>query len=64
MDNVMIANAVAYKGLHVTTRDYDSKEVVSSSKDPLEAYQKALDAGIEDPVLVYMPRDEEESLIL
>ena len=47
-----------YSGLYVTAA-HDSQKVISSSDSPAEAYNEAKDKGCDDPVLIYVPGEDE-----
>ncbi|MBF0381547.1 MAG: hypothetical protein HQL69_11045 [Magnetococcales bacterium] len=63
MLDLLVINADYYQGMHVTTKDFDSREVISAAKDPEEAYNAALEKGVKDPVLTYIPKAGEEHLV-
>ncbi len=59
MDNILIANADQYIGQYVTTSDFGETEVITSSESAVEAYDSAVNKGITDPVLIYIPKEGE-----
>ena len=44
-----------YIGQYVTTSDFDSTTVITASESAKEAYQRALNLGVSDPVLIWIP---------
>jgi len=55
----LVADAEAYEGEYITTRDFDSNEVVTHSPSPSDAYAQAVALGYESPVLIYVPSKDE-----
>ena len=48
-----------YAGQYVCIEDFNSKNVVASSHDPVESHRLAQNNGYSDPVLFYVPRADE-----
>ena len=63
MGNILIADGPAYSGLYVVTDGPLSKEVVAAAASPERALLDARAAGATDPVLVYVPREDERTLV-
>jgi hypothetical protein len=59
MIHTIIANSEAYQGRYVTLQDWDSQNVVSVDACPVKAYREARDKGIDVPVLIYVPLENE-----
>jgi len=54
-NNVLVNNAEQYQGLYVTTKSFNSKDVITADKDPARAYNAAKARGCADPVLMFVP---------
>lgn len=48
-----------YMGQYVTTSSFDSTVVVTWSSSAKEAYQQAIAKHVPDPVLIYIPTNED-----
>ncbi len=59
MTNVLVANSEKYSGQYVTTENWDSSEVICSSKSAYDAYTCAVEKGFNDPVVIYVPTEED-----
>ncbi|MCR4286696.1 MAG: DUF5678 domain-containing protein [Deltaproteobacteria bacterium] len=55
MSNILVNNAELYDGKYVAIRSFLEKDVVCSGDDLIEVYNDAKEAGIEDPVVFYIP---------
>ncbi|MBI5901868.1 MAG: hypothetical protein HZB84_00055 [Deltaproteobacteria bacterium] len=55
MPNVLINNAELYDGKYVAIRSFLEKDVFCSGDDPVKVYNSAKEAGIDDPVVFYIP---------
>ncbi|MFQ5442694.1 MAG: DUF5678 domain-containing protein, partial [Thermodesulfobacteriota bacterium] len=53
--NVLINNPELYDGKYVATRSFLDKDVVCFGDDPVEVYNRAMETGVEDPVVFYVP---------
>lgn len=63
MDHILLADGTAYQGRYVTIATEQSKTVVSASESPIDAVMEAKRLGIDDPILIYVPKIEESSLV-
>ncbi len=63
MNQCLIMNCEQYEGKYVVTKDSTSREVVSSSFNPVEAYKTAMEKGCVSPVLFYIPQHNESSFV-
>ncbi len=63
MNNTLVAEKGIHRGKYVTTCSPTSQEVISSSESPVEAYNQAKKAGCDDPVLIYIPADNEHTFL-
>ena len=59
MENILVADAYRYVGQYVTTADFGETQVVSASKNAIEAYNEAVKRGFSNPVLIYVPLESE-----
>lgn len=59
MDSILIADASRYAGQYVTTEDFGKTTVISSSKSAVQAYKEAITKGFLDPVIIYVPAENE-----
>ena len=64
MDHILISNGLGESGQYVVTDGPLSKKVVAAAPTPREAIEKARQAGAADPVLIYVPRDDERLFVL
>lgn len=64
MEHILIAGGADDGGMYVVTDGADSKEIVSASLSPSEALDTAREAGARDPVLIYVPKDDERTIVL
>lgn len=60
MEHVMVAEAFRYEGQYVTKATFNTTEVLTSSTSAVNAYREAQAQGYIDPVLLYVPKDEED----
>ncbi len=44
-----------YNGRYVAVRDFKDNTVISDGKNPQEAYEKAIQKGFSDPVILFVP---------
>lgn len=44
-----------YNGRYVAIRDFKDGTVLGDGKTPQEAYEKAIDKGFSDPVILFVP---------
>lgn len=44
-----------YSGRYVAVKDFKDGTVISDGSDPQEAYQKAIEKGFTDPVILFVP---------
>jgi len=51
----LVKNATEYQGMYVTTPTSINRRVISSSKIPLDAMNKAKEKGYPNPVIIYVP---------
>ncbi len=58
MINVLLNNIEKYSGKYVATRSFQEKEAVCSGDDPVRVYNDARAAGVEDPVVFYVPEKD------
>lgn len=63
MGHFIIANGENYQGQYVTTCGPESQEVISASESPVEAVAKAKETGCKEPVLVYVPAENESKFV-
>ena len=61
--NYLIEDGEKYEGNYVTTCSPESKRVVSFSKSPKDAYNRAKKAGCPEPVLIYVPTKDEQTFV-
>lgn len=61
--NYLIEDGEKYEGNYVTTCSPKSKRVVSFSKSPEDAYNKAKKSGCLEPVLIYVPTKDEQTFV-
>jgi len=54
MEQVLIKEN-KYNGRYVAIRDFGDGRVIADSKDPKEAYDKAVKQGYSNPVIVFIP---------
>lgn len=45
-----------YQGKYVATESFNTRKVIASGKDPVVVRQKAIDSGVESPVVMYIPK--------
>jgi len=55
---VLVEDFNKYNGKYVATRDFIDKNVVSYGDDPVKVYNDAVQSGIEDPVVFYVPKKD------
>ncbi|MCR4287937.1 MAG: DUF5678 domain-containing protein [Deltaproteobacteria bacterium] len=55
LDNILVKNAELYDGKYVATKSFLDKEVVCYGDDIVKVYNAAKEAGIEAPVVFYIP---------
>jgi hypothetical protein len=63
MQQILVANAELYKGKYVATSDWGESKVISSSVKAIDAYKTAKDTGCKEPVIFYIPKDDETTLL-
>ena len=63
MENLLVDEQDEYKGRYVTTCSPTSHKVVSSSASPSEAIEKAKASGCDEPILIYIPKENENTFI-
>ncbi len=63
MEHCLILNSEKYEGKYVATKDAVSREVISSSVNPVDAYNEAVRKGVLSPVLLYIPQHDESSFV-
>ncbi|MBW2648645.1 MAG: hypothetical protein JRC53_02335 [Deltaproteobacteria bacterium] len=56
---VLINNTKKYSGNYVATRSFADKDVLVAGKDPMKVFKKSKGLGVEEPVIVYIPRKDE-----
>ena len=44
-----------YTGRYVAVKDFNDNTVISDGKEPQEAYQKAVEKGCNNPVVLFVP---------
>jgi hypothetical protein len=44
-----------YNGRYIAIKDFGDSTVIADSKDPKEAYDKAIKQGYSNPVIVFIP---------
>ena len=54
MKNVLV-NESKYTGRYVAVKDFQDDTVISDAETPQEAYEKALERGFGDPVILFVP---------
>lgn len=59
MEHVLVADGENYRGQYVATSDWGSNEVLCACEEPLDAYNEALALGCEQPVITYIPIDDD-----
>ncbi len=64
MNNVLLMDTKGLAGVYVVTDGLNSKIVVASSENPEDAYKLAVESGVADPVLVYVPTESEKTSVL
>jgi len=47
-----------FSGKFIVTKSFTSSEVVASGDSPSEAYEKALEKGIKEPVIDYIQKED------
>ena len=47
-----------FSGKFIVTKSFTSNEVVASGDSPSEAYEKALEKGIKEPVIDYIQKED------
>jgi hypothetical protein len=62
-ESFLIKNGSTKSGLYVVTDGAESKRVVASAATPAEALLAAKAAGAKDPILIYLPRDDEKIVV-
>lgn len=63
-ENFLVPDDFEGGGVYVVTDGPDSKTIVASSVSPAKAVADAKRAGAVDPILVYVPTDDERVLAL
>jgi hypothetical protein len=63
-ENFLIPDDFEGNGVYVVTDGPDSKVIVATSVSPATAVAEAKRAGAVDPILVYVPTDDERVLAL
>jgi len=51
-----LVNDKKYRGRYVALKSFDDNTVVGSGKTPGRALKQAHDAGVKEPVLLFVPR--------
>ncbi|MBM4031738.1 MAG: hypothetical protein FJ291_08140 [Planctomycetes bacterium] len=51
----VLVDDVKYCGRYVALRSFDDNTVVGSGKTPARALKQARDAGVKEPVLLFVP---------
>lgn len=54
MEQMLITES-KYNGRYVAIKDFKEGTVISDGKDPQEAYEKAVEKGFNDPVILFVP---------
>lgn len=54
MEQVLITDR-KYNGRYVAIKDFKDSTVISDGKDAQEAYEKAIQSGFSDPVILFVP---------
>ena len=60
----IVKDVEKYYGMYVTTASFDSKDVLTASTDPREAYGQAVSLGYPEPVLTYIPNEKDNFLAI
>jgi hypothetical protein len=51
----VVKDAKKYEGQYVTVKSFASKAVITHGKQLLDVFKRAQKAGVEEPVLIYIP---------
>ncbi len=55
MNNILVNEVELYDGKYVATKSFLEKDVVCYGDDPVKVYNEAREAGVDDPVVFYIP---------
>lgn len=55
---ILVNEAEKYGGQYVATKSFLDKDVVVSGSDMAKVHKDAIAAGIADPVVFYVPKDD------
>jgi hypothetical protein len=53
---VLVKEIDKYEGKYVAIKDFTDRKPVTSGDDPITVYNKAVEIGIKDPVVFYVPK--------
>ena len=53
---MLIKDGKRYSGKYVVTRSFNDKNVLCAGSNPLKVVKEAKKMGVEDPVLIYIPK--------
>ena len=56
---ILVNNSEKFGGMFVALKSFMEKDVTSFGKDPLSVYKDAKNKGIDDPVIFYIPEEDE-----
>jgi hypothetical protein len=57
MEQTLITES-KYNGRYVAIKDFQDGTVLSDGKTPQEAYDKAMEKGFKDPVILFVPHKD------
>lgn len=55
--NILIKDGKKYGGLFVAKKTFQDQEVISSGDNPVSVLEEAKKRGIEDPVVMFVPKE-------
>lgn len=61
---MLVKDIDRYGGKYVATKDFTDKNVISYGDDPVIVFNDAQKAGIEDPVIFYVPKKDVVNIYL
>jgi len=56
-------NITLFEGLQVTIENFNSGKVLTYGTNPFRVYQKAIELGYKNPVLIYIPKSDEKFIL-